>query len=91
MSHQTRGLLVLLTGLTGVGVGLWEASRLAGNIIDQAQGKCDYLACTNAWTLPSLAGALVLVTAGTVLVAWSVFLDRRRPSDVAAKEQPDTN
>jgi hypothetical protein len=89
VSQQTRRLLLVLTGLAGIEAGLWEASQLARDIIDEAQGKCDYLSCTNSWTLPSLAGALVLVTAGAALVTWSVFLGRRHPADAAAKEHPD--
>lgn len=89
VNQQTRRLLLVLTGLAGVGAGLWEVSQLARAVFHEVQGKCDYMSCTNSWTLPSLAGALVLVTAGAALVTWSVFFDGRHPSDAAAKGPPD--
>jgi hypothetical protein len=91
VSQQTRRLLFVLAGLAGVGAGLWETSQLARDILYEAQGKCDYLSCTNSWTSPSLVGALVLVTLGAGLVMWSVFLDGRHPSDAAVKGPRDPN
>jgi hypothetical protein len=80
-----RWLFVVAAGLAGVGVGLWEGSRLVRDLVYQAQGKCDYLSCTTPSTLPFLAGAVVLVITGAVLVAWSVCLGRRRFSDASPK------
>ncbi len=70
---------------------MWKVEQLTLDIIHEAQGKCDYVSCTDSWTLPSLAGALVLVAAGAALVMWSVFSDRRHPWDAAAKKHPDPN
>jgi hypothetical protein len=90
MSQQTRGLLLLAAGLAGVGAGLWEASRLAHDIIYEAQGKCDYVSCTNSWTMPSVAGVLLLLTAGAALLTWSLLFDRRRSRD-GAEKRPGSN
>jgi hypothetical protein len=79
VSQPTRRLLFVATGLAALGVGGWEGAQLVRDIVDQAQGKCDYLNCTNAWTLPSLAGALVLIAAGAVLAAFAVYPRKRNP------------
>ena len=77
MSKQTLALLFVVAGLAGIGIGVWAAAGLIHDIVYEAQGKCDYLPCTNARTLPSLVAAFVLVAAGAAVVAWAVFLGRR--------------
>jgi hypothetical protein len=90
VSRPTRGLLCA-AGLAAIGVGGWEDAQLARDIVYQAQGKCDYLNCTNSWTLPSLAAALVVVAAGAVLFAWAVYPRKRNPSTAALKADRNSN
>jgi hypothetical protein len=81
MRHDKLSLLLVVLGLAAAPVGLWECAHIAMDIVYQAQGKCDYLLCTGPWTLPSLAGALLLVAAGAASLAAFAFRVRRFPSD----------
>jgi hypothetical protein len=86
MRHNKLALLFVAVGLTVAAIGLWEGAHVVIGIVDQAQGKCDYRSCTGPWTLPSLAGDLVLVAAAAALLAGCAFRARRGPS-TAAKAQ----
>jgi hypothetical protein len=86
MSHDIRRLWLVTAAVTGVAIGLWECAHIVSDIVYQAQGKCDYLSCTGPWTLPSLAGDLVLVTAGAVLLATWTYRASRGPSTAAKAE-----
>jgi len=90
MRHKKLGLLFFAVGLTAVAIGLWESAHIVRDIVYQAQRKCDYLSCTGPWTLPSLAGDLVLVAAGTALLAACVLRARRGPSTDAKAEAGQT-
>jgi len=71
------GRWFVAAGLAAVAIGVWEGVHVVHDIVYQAQGKCDYLSCTRPWTLPTLAGELILVAAGTALVAtWAYRLSR---------------
>lgn len=87
VSKQALALPFVVAGLVGIGVGVWAAAGLIHDIVYEAEGKCDYLPCTNAQTLPSLVAALVVVALGAAVVAWAVFLDRRHLNDA----KPESN
>ena len=81
MRHDKLSLLSVALGLAAASVGLGEGAHIARDIVYQAQGKCDYLLCTGPWTLPSLAGAILLVAAGAASLAACAFRVRRGPSN----------
>lgn len=72
MNHPIR-LLVSAASIVAVVIG---GSRVIGLLLDlmnQAQGKCDYLPCVWPWTYPSLAGFGLLAVAGTAILGWMLF------------------
>jgi hypothetical protein len=69
MTRNMRGVIFVAAGLAAVATGLWEGAQIVRDIVYQAQGKCDYLSCTGPWTLPALAGNLVLIAAGAAVMA----------------------
>lgn len=81
------GPWLVAAGLAAVAIGLWEGAHIVIDIVYQAQGKCDYLSCTGPWTLPSLAGDLVLVAAGAALVATWAYRVSRGASTAAKRDQ----
>ncbi len=71
------GPLLIAAGTAAVAIGLWESAHVVIDIVNQAQGKCDYLSCTGAWTLPALIADLVLVIAGAAFLAtWAYRVSR---------------
>ena len=87
MGRRMFGRWLVAAGLAAVAIGLWEGVHVVQNIIYQAQGKCDYLSCTGPWTLPALAGDLVLVAAGAALVATWAYSLSRGPSTAGKGDQ----
>jgi hypothetical protein len=79
-SPTRRGMLgpwLIAAGTAAVAIGLWEGAHVVIDIVNQAQGKCDYLSCTGARTLPALIADLVLVIAGAALLAaWAYRVSR---------------
>ena len=63
-------------GLLAIVVGLTDTAIVARDIINESQGKCDYLPCVWPWTYPLLSAFVALAVAGGVLVATA--LARRR-------------
>jgi hypothetical protein len=77
------GLWLVVAGSAAVAIGLWEGAGVVHDIVYQAQGKCDYRSCTGPWTLPALAGDLILVAAGAALLATWAYRVSRGPSTAA--------
>jgi hypothetical protein len=77
------GLWLIAAGSAAVAIGLGEGAQVVIGIVDQAQGKCDYLSCTGPSTLPALTGDLVLVAAGAVQLAAWAYRVSRAPSSTA--------
>lgn len=70
------------TGLVATAIGIRQAVSLLGDIINESQGKCDYVPCVWPWTYPSLAAFLLLALRGVSLVAWTSFSRRRNKSSI---------
>ncbi len=72
MNHQIR-LLVSAAAIVAVVIGGWRVIGLLLDVMNQAQGKCDYLPCVWPWTFPSLAGFGLLAVAGTAILGWMLL------------------
>lgn len=83
MRHDKLALALVALGLAVAAIGLREGAPIIRDIVYQAQGKCDYLSCIGPWTLPSLAGDIVLLAAGAALITASALRARRVPSTAA--------
>jgi len=77
------GPWLIAAGTAAVAIGLWEGAHVVIDIVNQAQGKCDYLSCTGPSTLPALMGDLVLGAAGAVVLATRAYRVSRAPSSTA--------
>jgi len=67
-----------MIGFVAVVAGLWEGSYVLRDIVNEAQGKCDYASCVGPWTMPILVVAILLVSAGASTLAWSLLVRRTR-------------
>jgi len=65
--------LVTAVGVVLLTIGMAGAAPVIGNLVDQSQGKCDYLPCVWPWTLPVLAAYGALVAIGAILFTWSLL------------------
>jgi hypothetical protein len=70
MSLRRRYLALVGLGCVVAGFSGGAGPLIA--VIYEVQGKCDYLPCIKAWTLPALSAFGVLACAGGVLAAWSL-------------------
>jgi hypothetical protein len=68
-------------GLAALGIGLAGAAPLVRDLINESQGKCDYVPCVWTWTLPALTAYGALMAAGAVLLSRALlwWIVRRKP------------
>jgi hypothetical protein len=61
---------VKVSGLVLLALALAGATPLIRDLVNQSQGKCDYMPCVWPWTLPVLAGYAALIAVGAILLTW---------------------
>ena len=64
-------------GLLALVLGLLQAARLVSAIINESQGKCDYVTCVWPWTYPLLAASLAVAAVGAIVLTWTSLTARR--------------
>jgi hypothetical protein len=71
-SAQMRGLVTAL-GLILLTLGLLGAAPIVRDVVNESEGKCDYMPCVWPWTFPDLAGWGALAAVGAILLTWSLL------------------
>ena len=66
-------MLLSAAAILAMVIGGWRVIGLMLDVMNQAQGKGDYLPCVWPWTYPSLAGFGLLAVAGTAILGWMLF------------------
>lgn len=72
MRRDARSLLAL-SGFVAVVPRLWGGIPLVRDIVNEAQGKCDYLPCAGPGRCLPLPAFGALVMSGAILLTWAVF------------------
>ncbi|MHB8589787.1 MAG: hypothetical protein ACYDA0_13200 [Candidatus Dormibacteraceae bacterium] len=64
-----KGSTLVAAGLAMVVAGAAMSMRPGTDLVQEAQGHCDYFPCVGPITVPLLASALVLLVAGIIVLA----------------------
>jgi hypothetical protein len=65
-------------GITMVLIGLTLVTRPLNDIVQEAQGHCDWLPCITSMTVPFLVGTSLIALIGAFAILFGVRTGRRR-------------